>query len=81
MFRYNIIVYTGYNIDRVYKNNINGFKFIKCGNYDSNLKQTPHKTDDYIQFASTNQKLYDKKLNLVSENGKYYFKRRKIIYV
>lgn len=68
-----VCIYTGYSVDYCKKNNVTGFTFLKCGCYDSLLKVQSEKTDDYIQFASTNQKLYDKDYNLISKNGRYYF--------
>ena len=35
------------------------------------------KTDDYIQFATKNQKLYDKDLILLSKDGVYYYDSRR----
>ena len=73
-----IMVYTGYKIKHIKENNLIGFDFIKCGKYNGDLKKQSEKTDDYIQFASTNQKLYDKDLNLLSSKGRYYFVQKKI---
>lgn len=70
---YNFCVYTGYDIDYVKRNDIKNFKFIKCGNYIEDKKITSYKDDVGIQFASTNQKLYDENYNLLSENGYYKF--------
>ena len=70
-----VTVYTGYDVEYCKKNNISDFKFLKCGCYNNKLNQESEKTDEYIQFASKNQKLYDEDFNLVSENGRYYFDR------
>jgi organic radical activating enzyme len=70
----NICIYTGYTIESVKLLNIKNFNFIKCGCYKEELKQESIKTDNYIQFASSNQKLYDCNYKLLSENGRYYFK-------
>lgn len=70
---YQICIYTGYNIEYVKNNNVKGYTFIKCGLFNKNLYVKSDKTDDYIQFASTNQKLYDKDNILLSKNGRYYF--------
>lgn len=70
---FDICIYTGYDIDYC-KDNITGsFKFLKCGVYDENKKVISEKTNEYIQWASINQKLYDSNFNLLSERGKYYF--------
>lgn len=68
-----ICIYTGYDIDYVKANVHPGFKFVKCGKYDENLKVEPKKNDNYVQLASTNQKLYDTNYKLLSSNGRYYF--------
>ena len=68
-----ICVYTGYDIDYVIKNEVTGYKFVKCGVYREDLKQPSEKTDEYMQFASINQRLYDGFNNLLSENGRYNF--------
>jgi organic radical activating enzyme len=69
-----VAIYTGYPLEHVERNEVTGFTFLKCGCYDSNLKVLSEKTDDYIQFASTNQRLYDSKYNLISDKGRYYFR-------
>lgn len=68
-----ICIYTGYDIDYVKANVHKGFKFVKCGKYDENMKIEPNKTDSYIQLASTNQAFYDSNCQLLSSNGRYYF--------
>jgi len=71
---YDICIYTGYDIGQVKENNVRNFKYIKCGKYMPELKQLSEKTDEYLQFSSSNQKLYDSNFNLLSNNGRYYFK-------
>lgn len=66
-------IYTGYNIDYVKKNNVRNFKFIKCGVYKKDLSQSSEKTDNYIQFASKNQELFDSNFKLLTKNGRFYF--------
>jgi organic radical activating enzyme len=73
---YNFMVYTGYNIDYVIKNNVSGFKFIKCGKYQENLKQKSEKTDDFLILASKNQKIYNENFKLVSNEGILEFKQK-----
>lgn len=71
---YDFCIYTGYSIDYVKQNKIiEGFKYIKCNTYKEELKVMSEKTDEYIQFASTNQELYDSELNLLSVDGRFYF--------
>lgn len=69
-----ICIYTGADLEEVKKNNLKGFKFIKCGKYEEHLYIGSKKTNDFIQFATSNQQLYDKDLELISNNGIYYFK-------
>ena len=71
---FDICIYTGYDIDYVKENHIKNFKFIKCGIYDETKAVKSYKDDNGIQFASTNQKLYDSNYNLLSEEGYYKFK-------
>jgi organic radical activating enzyme len=71
---YDICLYTGYTKVTVEELKIQGFTFVKCGTFCENLRQVSCKTEDYIQFASSNQALYDSNLNELSVNGKYYFK-------
>lgn len=73
---YDICIYTGQTIEEVKKLNLHGFKFIKCGPFNEDKYIGSDKTDDLIQFASSNQELYDKDLNLLSKDGVYYYGRR-----
>lgn len=71
--KYNICIYTGYDIDFVKQNKIKGFKFIKCGKYNTVQKQISMKTDTEFILASKNQKLYDENYKLLSKDGVYKF--------
>lgn len=68
-----ICIYTGADISEVKSLNLENFKFIKCGKFDSSKFIGSKKTDTYLQLASSNQELYDKDLNLISKDGIYYF--------
>ena len=70
---FDICIYTGALIDEVKKLNLTGFKFIKCGVFDKTKFIGSKKTDDYIQFATSNQELYNEFLELISHDGIYYF--------
>lgn len=70
---FDVCIYTGHTIDYVKKHNVDKFKFIKCGLYDEKLSQESEKTDNYMKFASKNQKLYDNNYCCISENGIYLF--------
>jgi anaerobic ribonucleoside-triphosphate reductase activating protein len=71
--RVGICIYSGYEIDYVKKNEVQGFTFIKCGKYLPELRQEPIKTDEFIRFASKNQKLYDANFHCISSDGVFYF--------
>lgn len=71
--KFGIMIYTGYSFDYCKERDIVGFEFLKCGKYDETLHVQSEKTDDYIQFSSTNQELYDKDYNLISDKGGYCF--------
>lgn len=64
---YNFCIYTGYTLDYVTQNNIYGFKYIKTGKYIQELHNNV-KCDKFI-LGSTNQKLWDANLNLLTDNG------------
>lgn len=70
---YNIAIYTSYDKDYIVKNDVSGFTFIKSGIFIQEQYQIPEKTDNFIKFASKNQKLYNSKLELISDNGIYFF--------
>lgn len=71
---FDICIYTGYDIEYVKKNRIKGFTYLKTGKYEESLKQVSEKTDDYMSLATSNQKIYDKDYNLLSKNGKIYWR-------
>lgn len=74
---YKICIYTG-NIIEVVKNIVKDglqYTYVKCGQYNAKLSQESIKNDDFIQFASMNQGLYDYNFNLLSSNGKYIFNK------
>jgi len=68
---YNTCVYTGYEYS-IIKDFVKAAIFVKCGKFNKALFINPEKTDDYIQFASSNQTLYKLK-KLVSKNGRFNF--------
>ena len=72
---FDFCIYSGHNIDYVKNNNIKGFKFVKCGYFNISSFRKSEKTDDYIQFASPNQTLYNENYKPISENGIYYFNK------
>lgn len=69
-----ICIYTGYNIEEVRALNFTDFNFVKCGMFDITKVIKSEKTDSFIQFASTNQELYNNSFELLSNKGRYYFK-------
>jgi organic radical activating enzyme len=66
-------IYTGNDIEYVKQNDVKGFKFIKCGKFLESEKQVSEKTDNYLQFSSKNQQLYDSSYKLISTFGKHNF--------
>ncbi len=76
LFGFEICIYTGYSIDYVKQKQVNSFDFLKSGLYLEQYNQISEKTDTYMKFASTNQKLFDKNFNVLSDNGTYYFQER-----
>lgn len=70
---FDICIYTGLTIEEVKQNKVEGFKYIKVGKYDKDLKQESIKTDEYFQLASSNQEIYDNTFRLLSDKGKMQF--------
>ena len=70
---FDIMIYTGYDVSYVKSKGLKGFKYIKCGKYDDSLKQLSEKNDNKMTFASKNQKLFNANLELISNNGVFYF--------
>ena len=73
VYKYDICIYTGYDIEEVKEMGLSGFEFIKCGKFDAHSMRESKKTDDYIQFVNTTQNLFDKDFNQISVDGRYYF--------
>jgi organic radical activating enzyme len=71
--KYEICIYTGYDIEYVNKNNIDNFNYIICNPYDLNKKIKSEKTNEYFQLASTNQQIYNDKKQVISINGRINF--------
>ena len=75
VYKYDICIYTGYDIEEVKEMELSGFEFIKCGKFDAHSMRESKKTDDYIQFVNTTQNLFDKDFNQISVDGRYYFSK------
>lgn len=69
-----VCIYTGHNVEYCKKNNVQGFKFLKCEKFEYENKRESFKTDEKMVFASPNQKLYNNNFELLSQDGIYYFK-------
>lgn len=67
--KYDFAIYTGYDIEYVKRNNVKNFKFLKCGKYEEIYKQDPFKNDDFMVLGSKNQKVYNEKYELISNDG------------
>lgn len=70
---YDVCIYTGYSVAEARKRIKGKFKYLKCNKFDINSQVISEKTMEYIQFASTNQELYNEKYELLSENGRFNF--------
>lgn len=75
--KFDYCLYTGYDVNFVFTNDIRYFKFLKTGLYDETLSQQSLKTDSYFQLASKNQKIYDENFKQISTDGILYFKKVK----
>lgn len=73
--KFKVCIYTGYTLSELkdmevlYKIKGN-FDYLKTGRYKKSEKCFSEKTATYFQLASTNQKLYDSELNLLTNNGR-----------
>ena len=67
--KFNIILYTGYELKYVLANNVKGFKYLKTGLYDETCLNDQSNIDSEFVLASKNQKIYDSNLNLLSKDG------------
>lgn len=72
-YKYDICIYTGYDVEEVKEMELSGFTFIKCGKFDAHTMRKSEKTDDYIQFVNDTQNLYDSNYRQLSNFGRYYF--------
>ena len=72
---FNICIYTGYDIDTVKNLNLNGFKFIKTGEYIKELHQsdTTKGQRTKLVLGSSNQELYNNNYVKLTKEGVYYF--------
>lgn len=67
--KFETIIYTGYSIDYVQKNNIVGWTYLKSGLYEEGSKQVSEKTDDFFILGSKNQKIYNNTFKSLTQNG------------
>ncbi len=74
--KFDFCIYTGQIVSNIQGKMIDGFKFLKTENFKKDKFQLPEKTDEYIRFASTNQRLYDENYKLISKDGIYYFNNK-----
>jgi len=71
---YETCVYTGYSYEDI-KDFVVGAKYVVTEKFDKTQFVTPEKTDDYFQLASKNQKIYNKKQELISKDGRLLYDR------
>lgn len=70
---FSVCIYTGHTLEYTIWNEVSNYDFLVCNPFDPSQKSKTEKTDRYFQLASENQKIYDRKNNLLSINGKYVF--------
>lgn len=70
---YDVCVYTGNVIKDVKEMDIHGFEFIKTGRFNETKLEGFEKTSSYMQFATSNQCLHNRKYELLTKNGRYEF--------
>jgi len=70
---FDICLYTGCTYTEVPEIIKQRCEFIKTGKYSHKNRLKPEKTNKYIQFGSSNQKLYNKNGSILTEKGRYYF--------
>lgn len=72
---FGVMIYTGYDIEKVRRECIRNFDYIKCGEYLEGKKMMSQKSDTRMVFASSNQVLYDGNLNEISVEGVFEFNK------
>lgn len=73
---FDFCLYTGYELEDLDQSRLvdtDTLEFIKTGIYDTANKCVSEKTSTYFQLASSNQKLYNGNLQLVSKQGKFLY--------
>jgi organic radical activating enzyme len=71
---FDVCIYTGHDIKYVKKNKVKNFKFIKTGSYNNKTNSSMVKNNNFMMFASDNQKLYNENFKLLTKDSIYYFK-------
>jgi anaerobic ribonucleoside-triphosphate reductase activating protein len=80
--KYDICIYTGYEITKIIEWDIKGAKYYKCGKYIDNQKDNHSgKNNDQFVLASYNQRLYDESYEEISIGNYYTFKGENFSYV
>ena len=67
--KYDICIFTGYDIDYVKNLNLTGVKYYKCGLFEQKNARQSKKTDTMYVLASSNQNFYDSNYKQLSKNG------------
>lgn len=70
-------IYTGYSIDYVQQHVHKPFRFVKCGKYLVEQKQSPIKTDKCLILSSQNQCIYNNNYEKITKDGILYFDNAK----
>jgi len=71
---FKVCIYTGQDkIPQSIKDLSNKWTFIKIGCYNEDLKQEALKTEEFMQLASSNQKIISNDLEIRTEQGRLYY--------
>ena len=66
---YDICIYTGHSMEYCMAHGVDGFTYIKCGNFVKELQQPAEKTDAFFSLASTNQAIYNRDYQCLTKQG------------
>lgn len=72
---FEICIYSGHTIDYIKRLMLINFEYLVSEKYIPSKAVQSLKTNSYFQLASTNQKIWDSKFNILSNNGIMYFKK------
>lgn len=78
MSKFRTTIYTGNTLEELLLTDtvrqiIGKFEYLKVGRYIKDLHIFPEKTPKYFQLSSANQEIYNKDLELITNNGRLFF--------